>query len=269
MSTADSAGRPFAGRAFTPSPWSGDDGTASPAFLDAHAAFRSGTAGSEAVVDALRSVRLLVPLLAGLAEEGEYERRRIDNPHSHGRPAAARRAGTGERGPSELALVTVAGPDGRRVLPAFTSASAMSVWNPQARPVPAPAPQVALGAAADGTELVILDPGSPTQFGLRRSALEALARDVPWVPPWTDPVVVEALGSPAVREPAVVAVSVGTDDPRATLEGAEVRVELTLRAALEPAALDAVLGRIRAAWTADPAVRDHVDSLAVRLLAAP
>ncbi len=249
MSGTDSAGRPFAGRTFSASPWSGDDGTAPPSFLAAHAAFRAGTAGPEAVVDALRPVRLLVPLLAELGEAGEHDGRRVEKQ-------------------AELALVTVAGPDGRRVLPAFASAAAMAVWNRQARPVPAPARQVALGAAADGTELVILDPGSPTQFGLRRSALEALARDLPWAPPWTDRGVVTALREPALREPAVVGSEVGTGDPTATLEGAEVLVVIELASALEPAELDALLERVRDAWTADAAVRDRVDSLAVRLRVA-
>ena len=50
------------------------------------------------------------------------------------------------------------------MLPAFSSAAAMAAWDPAARPVPAPARQVALGAAGDGTELVVIDPLSDTEF---------------------------------------------------------------------------------------------------------
>ncbi|MGN6741993.1 MAG: SseB family protein [Amnibacterium sp.] len=271
MSRADSAGRPFAGRTFeaSTSAWSADDGSAPPAFLAAHAAFTAGRVGPEAVVAALQDVRQLVPLLAGLGEAGEHEGRTVDNPHSHGRHAAARRAGTGERGPkAELALVTVAGPDGRRVLPAFSSAAAMAAWNPAARPVPAPARQVALGAAGDGTELVVIDPGSPTLFGLRRGAVEALARGRAWTPAWEDGDVLAALRAGVAAEPAVAAVAVGPGDPRCTLEGAEVRVVLRIRAALPGDALQAMLAGVQAAWTADDRIRDRVDSLAVRVEAA-
>ena len=248
MRSADSAGQPFAGRAFetAPSPFAGDGGTAPPAFLAAHADFVAGRAGPEAVVAALQDVRLLVPLLADLGEAGVHDGHVVDRS-------------------AELALVTVAGPDGRRVLPAFSSAAAMAVWNPSARPVPARARQVALGAAADGTELVIVDPGSPTCFGLRRSALEALARGVPWAPPWRDPAVQAALAAPVRAEKAVADVVIGTDDPGALLEGAEVRVALVVRPVLDRDGLAALLDRVRAAWIADEVVTARVDSLAVRI----
>jgi SseB protein N-terminal domain len=249
---SDSAGRPFTGRSFeaTPSPFAEDDGTAPAAFLAAHEDFLAGRAGPEAVVAALQDVRLLVPLLAGLGEAGEHQGRTVDKQ-------------------AELALVTVAGPDGRRVLPAFSSAAAMAVWNPAARPVPAPARQVALGAAGDGTELVIVDPRAPTCFVLRRSALEALARGVGWSPPWADPAVVAALSAPALAEPAVADLVIGTDDPGCSLEGAEVRVVLLVRPVLDRDALAALVARIRAGWTADETIAARVDSLAVRIEAAP
>ncbi|MDH2444980.1 SseB family protein [Amnibacterium sp. CER49] len=250
MSGTDSAGRPWAGRSFEASPWGADDGSAPPGFLAASDAFRAGQVGPEAVVDALRDARLLVPLLAGLAEAGE----------GHGGHVLDKKA--------ELALVTVAGPDGRNVLPAFSSAEAMQRWNPAARPVPAPARQVALAAAADGTELVIVDPASATQFGLRRPALEALARDLPWLPAPRDPEVARALRSAAAGEDAVTAVRVTTDDPAATLEGAEVRVVVVLHSLLTQEALSALLGRLQERWRADPVVQRRVDSLAVGIEAA-
>src|SRR5205823_3538751 len=71
VSGTDSAGQPWAGRAFTTSPWSGDDGTAPAGYTAALVAFHAGETGPEAVVDALRGVRLLVPLLADVGETGE------------------------------------------------------------------------------------------------------------------------------------------------------------------------------------------------------
>jgi hypothetical protein len=250
VSGTDSAGRPWAGRTFDAGAWSTDDGSAPAEFLAAHEAFRAGATGPESVVDALRTARLLVPLLADLGEAGVAQSGAVVDKRA------------------ELALVTVAGPDGRRVLPAFSSADAMRAWNPAARPVPAPARQVALGAAADGTELVIIDPASPTQFGLRRSALEALARDVPWVPSWRDDEVGRALRRGVAGEEAVTTARVTDDDPGATLEGAEVRVTVVLHETLDREALAALLARVQDRWRHDPVVAERVDSLAVRVEAA-
>ncbi|MBW4042410.1 MAG: SseB family protein [Acidobacteria bacterium] len=249
MSRSDSAGQPFAGRAFESSPWTGDDGSAPAAYTAALAAFRAGEAGPEAVVDALREVRLLVPLLAEVGETGETA-----SGHAFDKRA-------------ELALVTVAGPDGRKVLPAFSSAAAMSAWNPAARPVPAPGRQVALGAASDGTELVVIDPATD-RFGLRRSALEALARDLPWTAPWTDPQVGRALRLAVADEPAVTTARVGTADPRASLDGAEVLVVIVLHETLDQQQVAELMARVQRRWTDDPVVRSRVDSMAVRLEAA-
>lgn len=246
---ADSAGRPWAGRGFgEPSAWADDDGSAPAAYAAARDAFRAGAADLAAVVDALRGVRLLVPLLATAGEAGREGGRVVDRSQ-------------------ELALVTVAGPDGRAVLPAFSSAAAMTAWNPRARPVPAPARQVALGAAADGTELVIVDAASPERLGLRRSALEALARDLPWRPPADDPEVGRALRRAAGSEPAVTTVRVASGDPRATLDGAEVQATVVLHETPDATGAGLLLARLQERWAADPVVRARVDSLAVRLTA--
>lgn len=247
---ADSAGRPWAGRSFESNAWASDDGTAPRAFLDAVAALHAGTAGPEAVVDALRTARLLVPLVADLAEAG------ASHGHAHDKRA-------------ELALPTVAGPDGRRVLPAFSSAEAMGRWRPGARPVPAPTRQVALGAAGDGTELVIVDPGSPTQFGLRRSAVEALARDLPWSPSWRDVAAVAAVRALAEQEPAVGVARVTAGDPLCLLDGAaELRVVLGLLERLDREELAALVGRLQDAWARSGPVIRVVDSIEVRVEAA-
>jgi SseB protein N-terminal domain len=244
---ADSAGRPWSGRSFEANAWAADDGTAPPAYLQAITALHGGEAGPAAVIDALRPARLLVPLVADLAEAGEADGRIHD-----------KRA--------ELALPTVAGPDGRTVLPAFTSAEAMARWRPGARPIPAPARQVALGAAGDGTELVIVDPGSPTQFGLRRSAVEALARDLPWSPPWEDPDVVGAIRAIAVTEPAVGFARVGADDPLCLLDGAaEVQVLLGIVDRLDREELTALIGRLQRSWAEAAPVARVVDSIRVRV----
>ena len=62
-SHGDSAGQPWEGREFDDNPFGDDDGSAPTELLGALAAFRAGEVGPEAVVDAVRSVRLLIPLL--------------------------------------------------------------------------------------------------------------------------------------------------------------------------------------------------------------
>ena len=78
----------------------------------------------------------------------------------------------------ELSIVTVAAPDGRRVLPVFTSVAAMSRWDAAARPVPADGVRTAVAASADDTDLIVIDPGSETEFVLRRPAVWAIAQGV-------------------------------------------------------------------------------------------
>ena len=160
-SAADSAGQPWAGRTFEPNRYADDDGTAPPAVAAALAAFAAGTADEVAVVDALRGTRVLIPLVAALGEAGRND------------------AGVTVDKSADLSIVTVAGPDGRTVLPVFTSAAAMSAWNPAARPVPVDLRTAALAAADERTELIVLDAGSETEFGLRRPAVWALAQDAP------------------------------------------------------------------------------------------
>ena len=78
--------------------------------------------------------------------------------------------------------MTVAAPDGRKVLPVFTSVTAMAAWDPKARPVPADGVRTALSAAADDTDLIVIDPASATEFVLRRPAVWAIGQGHPWEP---------------------------------------------------------------------------------------
>ncbi|RIJ01661.1 SseB family protein, partial [Clavibacter michiganensis subsp. insidiosus] len=169
-----------------------------------------GEVGQGVVVDALRDARLLIPLVARLGEEGEG---------AHGLTADKS---------AELSIITVAGPDGRTVMPVFTSVAAMGRWNARARPVPADAVRVALAAASEETDLVVVDPGSDTEFVLRRPAVWAVARSLPWIPSPEDPEVAAALEASVVEEPAVVSLSTAPGDPRARLEGPELLIALEL-----------------------------------------
>ena len=194
--------------------------------------------------------RLLIPLLAELGDGGAEV-------GAHGLPVDKSQ---------ELSIVTVEGPDGRRVLPVFASVDAMSRWNPAARPVPADGVRVALAAADDGTDLVVLDPGSETEFVLRRPAVWAVAQSQPWHPPFDSAEVRDAFERSIGTELAVLGVELEAGDPDARLAGPELVVRLTLVAGLTRAELDAVLQRLAARWAADDAIATLVDSLTVRLV---
>jgi len=244
----DSAGQPWAGRSFQPNPRADDDGTADPGLLAALVAFRAGESGQASVIAALRDVRLLVPLLAEAGEVGlTPEGRVVDKTQ-------------------ELSLVTVQAPSGGPAIPAFTSVAAMGQWNAGARPVPVESARVALAAGAESA-VVVIDAAGPTEFGLQRSALAAVATGTDWVPPWSDDEVLAAFASCLV-EPEIVAADVLPGDPEARLHGPEVLVRLALRPGLDRAQLDALLGRVQQRWAAAEVLAARVGAYAISLVAA-
>ena len=113
------------------------------------------------------------------------------------------------------------------MLPVFTSVEAMTRWDAAARPVPADGVRTALAAADDDTDLIVIDPGSPTEFVLRRPAVWAiaqghrgsrvrLARGVRGLQ--------ESIGG----ELAILDLAVVAGDPDARLRGPELVVALDL-----------------------------------------
>lgn len=247
---ADSAGVPWAGRSFQHNPHAADDGRAPEALAGAIRRFRAGDGGQGEVVAEFGRARLLIPLLAELGD-GATE------VGAHGLAVDKSQ---------ELSIVTVQGPDGRRVLPVFASVDAMAAWNPSARPVPADGVRVALAAADDGTDLVVLDPGSPSEFVLRRPAVWAVAQSQAWSPSFESAEVRAAFERSIGTELAVLGVDLAAGDPDARLAGPELVVRLTLVGGLTRAELDAVLQRLAARWAADDAIATLVDSLSVRLI---
>lgn len=256
----DSAGQPWAGRSFGETAFAGDDGTAPPELLAAIQRFREhrtdehGTnehsTGEAAVVDAVRGARLLIPLVAKLGESGVNDR------------------GVTVDKSAELSIVTVAGPDGRNVLPVFSSVEAMQRWNSKARPVPADGVRVALAAADEGTDLVVLDATSPTEFVIRRPALWAVAQSLPWAPSHSDPEVATEFASSATVEADIVGVTLAAGDPDAMLRGPELVVQLALRPGLDQTALTELLERVQSRWASSELIAARVDSLAVKLVSA-
>lgn len=262
---ADSAGVPWEGRSFEPNPHAGDDGSADPALDAALRAFHAGSGDEASIVRAYRAARLLIPLVA---EKGVL--RQAQEPTI----GQAQEPTIGPHGlevdkTQELSIVTVAAPDGRRVLPVFTSVAALSVWDPSARPVPADGIRTALAATADDTDLIVIDPGSETEFVLRRPAIWAIGQGREWEPSYLSPAVFAGLQESVGGELAVLDLSVASGDPTGRLRGPELVVELQLMQGLDQAELDAVLQRLARRWAADDRIAVLVDSLTVKLRRVP
>ena len=247
---ADSAGVPWEGRSFEANPHAGDDGSADPALLSALLAFHAGAGTAAGVVAAYRSARLLIPLVAEAGEVGVA-------PSGHAVDKT-----------QELSIVTVAAPDGRTVLPVFTSVAAMARWDRTARPVPADGVRTAMSAVADDTDLIVVDPTSPTEFVLRRPAVWAVGQGQPWEPAYLSPEVFAGLQESIGGELGVIDLSVADGDPTARLRGPELIVRLHLVDGLEKSELDAILQRLAARWAADDRIAVLVDSLTVKLVRA-
>jgi hypothetical protein len=241
----DSAGVPWQGRSFHANPDAADDGTAPPRVLEAIRRFRAQELGAPDVIAALHDARLLLPLLATRGDEGIG---------AHGQTVDKTQ---------ELSLVTAAGPDGRPVLPAFTSVDTMREWNSTARPIPIVVPRIALAVASEGTPLIVVDPGTPTMFVVRRPAFKALATGEEWIPSYADPEVLQAFLDASAGEEALVALQLAPGDPSARLAGAELLVQLSVRDGLPEDQLGAMISRLGERWAAQQVIAERVDSIGV------
>jgi len=204
------------------------------------------------VVDVVRECRFLIPLVA---VEGEGETQLSD---------------TGMRvdGSQELSIITVSGPDGRAILPVFSSVEAMTHWRADARPVPADAVRVALAAASENTDRMVIDPRAETELVLPRPAVWAIAQQAPWVPAVEDDAVVEAIARPAESYSEIWAVSLVAGDPQGRGVDPEVVVRLAIEPGLPPEQLRALVGSLTAAWSQEATIAERIDSLTVQPIAA-
>lgn len=134
----------------------GDTGEADPAVLAILADYAAGEATEHAVLTAVTASRLLVPIVAVLAE--------------------ANADGTEKE--TEMALPTLVGNDGRKAVIAFTSAGTLGGWRKDARPVPVPAPRL-WAAARSEADAVVVDVAGPVPLVIEGARLRALADGEP------------------------------------------------------------------------------------------
>lgn len=142
----------------------GDTGAADPAVRAALAAYADGTGTEHAALSALAAGRLLVPVVAVLADAGD----------------------DGTEKETEMALPTLIGNDGRRAVIAFTGTETLRRWQEGARPVPVAAAQV-WAAALGEADAAVIDVAGPVQLVVEGARLTALAAGQPPPLPHEDP----------------------------------------------------------------------------------
>jgi hypothetical protein len=243
----DSAGTPWEGRSFDSNSFADDDGSAPPELIEAIAAFRAGEVGAEAVIDQIRVSRLLVPLLANIGES---------EIGAHGQNVDKS---------AELSIVTVKSPDDQDSLVVFSSVEAMGRWNKASRPVPTDAIRIALAAASQMSTRVVLDPGSDTEFVVRRPAIAKIAQSLPWLPPERNDAVLKVLQDSIAGETLVLKIEASTADPQSRLLGSELQVSIQLEPKAEPAVVRELIDRISSIWSESEDFAQSVDSVAIKL----
>ncbi|MBB5837350.1 SseB family protein [Kribbella italica] len=129
-----------------------DDGTADAALAEALARQDLG-----AILHALTSARLLVPVVAMLGEV-EYD----DQGLAHDKT-------------SDMAVALLQGQDGRNALLAFTSTASLARWSPEARPMPAQTQLVATAAVQEGAAAIVLDVAGPAPAVIETDDVQRLA----------------------------------------------------------------------------------------------
>jgi len=143
----------------------GDTGGADPAVTAALAAYAAGAATEHAVLTAVAASRLLVPVVAVLAEAND----------------------DGTEKETEMALPTLIGNDGRKAVIAFTGTDTVKRWRQDARPVPVPAAQLWPAVAAEQADAVVIDVAGPVPLVIEGARLRALADGAPPPLPHEDP----------------------------------------------------------------------------------
>lgn len=261
--SADSAGQSWSGRDLSGDGnplhnFDADDGSPDAGYLAALAALEAGTGTEAAVVAALATARVFVPIVATLGVEAESE---------HGLTADKE---------ADMALVTLTAPDGRKALPAFTSVPALQQWHPQARPVAVYAARAALSAVSEEAQLMVVDPGADITFVVRRPAMWALAQQQTWTPSYADEEVAQAVSAAVEAEPAVTGVQLvqgpgtATRSARGTVvagggAGPELRMVLHLAPGLDAPAVQGIAGQLQQRLAANPLFVERVDSLELKI----
>jgi hypothetical protein len=181
------------------------------------AAYAAGQAAEAAVLAAVAATRLLVPVVAVLAEANS----------------------DGTEKETEMALPTLVGNDGRKAVIAFTGVETINRWRADARPVPVPAPRLWPAVAAEEADAVVVDVAGPVPLIIEGARLRALAAGEPPPAAHDDPDIraqVAAVTAGFTLEPGdadadltVVLSAAGPADARIAAEAIAARLAPRLR----------------------------------------
>ena len=179
-----------------------DDGAADPRVAQALSAYLEGKGSEQAALVALSASRLLVPVVAVLADGS---------------------ASTQGDKNSEMVLPTLIGQDGRPAVLAFTCLDALTRWRPSARPVPAEADRVWRAAVADDCAVVI-DVAGPVPLAVEGARLAALAAGQPVPPAHEDADVRAQVEAAVAAEPGIAGFKLAAG----SADGTDLTIRLSL-----------------------------------------
>jgi len=205
----DSSGVPWECRTFHDNPHAGDTGETPADVAERLTEWRAGTGSFTDLVAAFAVNRFLIPLVTHAGDDFD-----ADNPVMEDKV-------------QELSVITVAGPSGEKVIPAFTSVAAMTAWNLEARPIPIEAQRVALAAASEQTDRIVVNPGTDS-IVLRRPIVWSIAQGNPYTAPWESTKFVTETRDLLAGIDNLLEVNVGSGDPNASGDGPDVTLLLAL-----------------------------------------
>lgn len=257
----DTGGQAWAGRDLAHGhthQFADDDGAADRALARVLERWEVGEADETDVVAALADTRLFVPVFAEVSHAEITEDGLVADKEA------------------DMSLVTLQAADGRKAQPVFTSDRLIGQWHKEARPVAAQVRKITLAAVKDGTELLVLNPGSAQPFVVRRPALWAVAKAETWRPSYADADVSRAVLDAALGLTGVAgahvrpgrganAVAPNGKPLRGGGPGPELNVVLQLLPGLDRDRLNAVLEVFQLRIAREPALADGVDSLEITL----
>lgn len=238
----DTAGVPWHGRDYTVSAFPDDRGERVDHVERALAEVDSGAdATREKLVAALAGSRVLIPIQAIATDVATTE------------------SGLHADNASDMAMVKIQLPSGDLALPIFTSADALSAWNPKARPVPLVIEQAAQSAVAEGCASLIVDAGRRQPILLSRSALWALGQGRRWIHPARDPEVLGFVESIPAHVSGVVRASIEVGESR------EVDLRLALVPGMDRESLETTLSEVQRLISRSELFAERVSSLRLAL----
>jgi hypothetical protein len=242
----DSAGVPWEGRSFQPNPHAGDSGETPPEVSEALGAWRSGAGTYSGLIAAFAANRFLIPLVAHAGDDFDS-----DNPVMEDKV-------------QELSVVTVAGPNGEKVIPVFTAAAAMKIWNAEARPIPIDAQRVALAAASEHTDRIVVNPGTDS-IVLRRPVVWSIAQGADYRAPWESPEFVAATRDLLAGIDNLLEVGVRPGDSNASGDGPDVTLLLALPDGLGADQVHTLIASVQARVEGNDLFVSELDALTLTL----